>query len=182
MLSLILYCNGKCNHNLCQSQRDGTHQTKWPFFDGFLCYSIYVLGKFEIHDENLYTGLAGVLWDVNELYCQGLGSSALYFQTNMSFSRDLKVAREFRGNEGLIIGVNLYQMWIHAPTTGNIPAACDVSWISKYPTEQEVLFSRWNLFTVCLAKLRQIGKKQWIVCNNEISFENMFLTNNNVLN
>ena len=182
MLSLILYCNGTCNHNLCQSQRDDTHQIKWPCFEYGLFISIRALATYEIHDENIYTGLSGVLLDVNELYCQGVGSLALNFKTNVSFSRDYRVAREFRGNEGLIIGVNLYQSWMNSSGNGANPAACDVSWISKYPTEQEVLVSRLHEFNVCLPKLRQIGQKQWIVCNNEISFDNMFLTNNNVLN
>ena len=84
------------------------------------------------------------------------------------------------------MGVNLYQAWLNSTESTSLHAACDVSWISKYPTEQEVLVSRMHKLPVCLRKMKQIGKKQWIVCNDgdddKVSFEEMFLSNNNVLN
>ena len=186
MLALILYCNGDCNHSLCQSQRDGTFKTKWPCFNAALDRAIYILGNYEVHDENLYTGLAGVFWDTNQLYTNGLAGFGIRFKTNVSFSRDLKVAREFRGNEGLILGINIHRASIDIMGKTLNGYACDVSWISKYPTEQEVLVSKRHRLPICVSKSRQIGKKQWIVCNKgddyKISFENMFLANNNVLN
>ena len=175
MLSLILYCNGNCNHNLCESQRDGKWKTKWRGFDRGLQQAIEILGKYEIHDEYIYTGLAGIFLDLNQLYCQASMSFALFFKTNDRFSRDIQVAREFRVDEGLIIGVNLHRTW---PETKHPIHACDVSWISKFPTEQEVLVSRYAWFRPCLSKFRQIGKKQWVVCNagddEKSSFENVF--------
>ena len=186
MLSLILYCNGECNHSLCQAQRDGTSKSKWIFFDIGLDQAIDLLAKHEIHDENIYTGLAGIFLDVSELYCLGPAANALEFKTNVSFSRDLRVAREFRGDEGLMIGINLQRVWLQSAVGGkHLPYACDVSWISRFPTEQEILVAKGVRFHPCPSKSRQIGKKQWIVCNHgdddKISFENMFLSNNNVL-
>ena len=176
MLSIILYCNGKCNHNLCESQRDDTWEKKWEYFDVGLDTAIHELSRHEIHEENIYTGLAGIFLDVNQLYCRGLGSLTFYFKTYVSFTRDLRVATEFRGGEGLIIGVNLYQSWMWMDK--NNVRACDVSWISKFPHEQEILVSTESPFQPCLSKFKQIGNKQWIVCNHgndkKGSFENMF--------
>ena len=174
MLSLILYCDGECNHSLCQSQRDGTVNSKWQCFHVALHEAIDKIRKYEIHDENIYTGLAGIFLDVNQLYCTGLGNLTFNFKTYVSFTRDLRVATEFRGDEGLIIGINLYRA-----LRGDYARACDVSWISKFPTEQEILVSAGVEFPIVPSKLKQIGKKQWIVCNygndDKVSFENMFL-------
>lgn len=185
MLALILYCNGTCNHNLCQSQRDGTWSTKWRCFDAGLLEAITELSQYEIHDENIYSGLAGIIFNTNQLY--GNAEIGLYFKTCVSFSRDLRVAREFRTNEGLILGINLYRAWLYSlGGSWKHPCACDVSWISKYPTEKEVLVARKTQFPICPSKCLQIGKKQWVVCNkgddDKVSFKSMFLANNNVLN
>ena len=184
MLSLILYCDAECNHSLCQSQRDGSCTNKWQCFDYSLRQAISILGQYEIHEANIYTGLAGVLLDINKLYAQGPESCYLNFKTNVSFTRDLSVAREFRGGEGLILGIN----WQRAKMENLIQHrinpwcfACDVSWISRFPTEQEVLVSRLVSFRVIPSKSMQIGKKQWFVCNggddDKVSFDSMFLAN-----
>ena len=189
MLSLILYCNGECNHHLAKCQRDDTYIQKWPIFDTVLNWAIVSLSNFESHEENIYTGLSGVLLDIYQIYKQGRYSYFLYFKSNISFTRDLNVAYEFRGYEGLILGLNIKQcceedIWGFLTKDTAIPHACDVSWISKFPTEQEVLVSRDSPFTPYPSKSRQIGKKQWIVCNvgyDDETFERMFLANNQQL-
>ena len=190
MLSLILYCNGECNHNVCQSQRDDTYKVKWQCFDVALNEAIVKLGKFENHCENIYSGLAGVFLDADQVYSHTLAAYGFFFKTNVSFSRDLRVAKQFRGNEGSILSLNLERgSRCRAGLFGKLHHACDVSWISKFPMEQEVLVSKFTTFFVSPSKINQIGKKQWIVCNRgfddvdeTISFKKMFLDNNNVLN
>ena len=180
MLCLILYCNGMCNHSLCQSQRDGSVLKKWPLFDVGVHTAIGSLSDYEIHDENIYTGIAGVFLDINKLYTDGDKSVVLQFKSNVSFTRDLNVARQFRGSDGLILGVNLHRLWTEFVTP---PSACDISWISSFETEQEILVENLGNFRIYASKSYQIDKKQWFVCNvdQEITFESMFLANNNVL-
>ena len=86
---------------------------------------------------------------------------------------------EFRGGEGFqedVLGL--------LSNYRQIPYACDASWISKFPTEQEVLISKHSIFNPYPSKSRQIGKKQWIVCNvgsHDKPFEKLFLANNQQL-
>ena len=186
MLALILYCNGDCNHNLCLTQRDGTYIKKWPTFDMCLNNAIWNLDKYESHDKNIYTGLSGVFVDIYELYRQGgLRHDALKFKSNISFTTDLNVAYGFRGAEGLILGINLKQRfdedtWGFGTTDFGMPLACDVSWISKFTTEKEMLMTRDSLFSIYASNSMQIENKQWIVGNlgyDDKTFERMFLTN-----
>ena len=58
MLALVLYCNGDCNYNLSQSQRNNILiKTKWPVFDLYSRWAIKILSKHQLHYENIYTGL-----------------------------------------------------------------------------------------------------------------------------
>ena len=182
LLALILYCNGVCNYNLSMCQRDGTYVQKWVTFDTLLNDAILQLSRYESHNENIYTGLAGVSVDIYRLYRQGMFSNFLFFKSNVSGTRSIKVAYQFRGDEGVILGINLKQSFeenIFGFLFGDsiIPHACDVSWISKYPSEQEVLFSRHSPFAVYPSKSVQVGKNQWLVCNlgyDDKTFERMF--------
>ena len=185
MLSLILYCDGQCNYDLSICQRDGTFSQKWPTFDALLNDAIMHLSAYEAHHENIYTGLSGVLLDIYQLYKQWMFTGAisnpvLFFKSNVSFTRDLNVAYQFRGAEGIILGINPKQLSEDAVHGHDDIFLCDVSWISKFPFEQEVLFSRYQPFTIYPSKSMQIGKKQWFVCNlgyDDKTFERLFLQN-----
>ena len=170
ILPLLLYCNGECNHDLCKSQINGTYQTKWPYFDGFLNFAISALGAAEVHFENLYSGLCNVALDIKSLYLNTYG--ILTFKTNVSFSSDVNVAKEFRGAEGMILGLNMSRDFGYHYSERM--RACEVSWLSKYPTEREVLVAKGSEFTIDPSKSVQIGKNQYVILHNSKTFENTF--------
>ena len=175
MLAILLYCSIGCNHDLSESQRNGTFQTRWTFFDCFLNDAIKTLAPFEDHYENIYTGMCGVFYSIvdKEKECD-----RIFFTSNVSFSTDLKIAKECRVDEGLIIGLNMKRSY-----SAMIGAfrACDVSWISPFPREKEILCERGSMVHVYQYKMTQIGKQQWLVCDEgnlqQTSFQAMFGSN-----
>ena len=183
MLALMLYCNGDCNYDLCLSQRDGSYKTKWPIFDALVNHAIEILSQFEEHWENIYSGICGVFYEfkqekIND-YCT---FDRIYFTTNVSFTTDLEIAKQFRGSSGMIIGLNMKRSYL---VSCGYFKACDVSWISRYPHEKEILCSRGspiyfyrNTMTVTQNKNTN-EKQQWFVCDEgnaqETSFQAMFL-------
>ena len=175
ILALLLYCNGKCNRYLCESQRDRTYHLKWRYFDTFLNQAIRALSGDEVHFENLYSGLCNVRLDIKKLCLDAQG--IMMFKTNVSFSSNVNVAKEFRGAEGMILGLNMSRdFWYNYDARF---CACDVSWLSKYPTEREVLVARDSIFRIVPSQSIQIGKNQYVVLHcgddNRNSFQKMFL-------
>ena len=174
MLAIMLYCNGNCDGSLSTCQRNETYKFKWPVFDSLLNLAIEHLSSYEIHHNNIYTGLTGVLLDIKKLYLE-CGGMELMFKTNVSFSTDLDVAIRFRGSNGIIIGVNMQKI----PLVMQFKA-CDVSWISQFPHEKEILAQRCSLLNMYPSKATYDikGQNQWFVCDCgdaiETSFENMF--------
>ena len=177
MLALVLYCNGDCSYDLCLSQRNSTYLKKWPMFDCFLNLAIYTLSQFEEHWENIYSGICNVFYQFKDSkYLR----ESIYFRTNVSFTTDLKIAKQFRGSTGMIIGLNIQRSF--AAMQGRFHA-CDVSWISKYPNEKEVLVQRGSEIRIYPNKMTQTQtkdgeKQQWFVCDEgnlqETSFQSMF--------
>ena len=101
-------------------------------------------------------------------------------KTNVSFTTDLNVAKQFRGASGMIIGLNIKRSY--AATVG-LFKACDVSWISEHPWEKEVLCSRGSQIHLYPNKMRitynkNNDKQQWFVCDEgnlqETSYQAMF--------
>eukprot|EP01084_Bolivina_argentea_P085363 154268_1 len=129
MLSLLLYTGCDCNHNLCETQRNDNFD-KWKWFDYCLHSAINKLSKVENGKYRVYTGLTSVQMDKPSL-------KKCYFKTYMSTSWNKEVARGFAVC-GLLIefdeNIRSYQL------------ACDVSWISHFPNEMEVLFARSTSF------------------------------------
>ena len=172
MLSLILYCRYKCNHNLCLSQRSHQVMKKWPYFHCILNYAIVALSQFEIHYEHMYTGICGVFFQSNN------EAKQVFFQTNVSFSTDLNVALEFRGDSGMVIGLNVKRILnIPLPATGFI--CCDVSWMSANTEEKEILCSVGSSLTIYPNLVRKRGNTQWIACvedelDNKKVFQSLF--------
>ena len=169
MLALILYCNGGCNYDLSRCQRNNQCNRKWPFFDSYLNTAIQTLSHFEQHQENIYTGLCNVYYKFRDKI------DVLYFKTNVSFTSNLTVAKEFRGNEGLIIGLNMSRSMRALMQHFR---ACDVSWISRFPSEKEILCMKGASINCYKYKMIQKGKQQWMVCDDgnlqETSFHVVF--------
>ena len=178
MLAVILYCIDRCNHNLCQSQRDGNVDEKWPMFDFLLNRAIRLLSQFEEHWENIYTGVCGVFYKFSNN--NNKISDVVYLKTNVSFTTDLNVAKQFRGASGMIIGLNMKRSYA---ATMRLFQACDVSWISKHVWEKEVLCSRGSQVPFYRNKMeitysKNNDKQQWFVCDEgnlqETSYQAMF--------
>ena len=128
MLALILYTGGDCNYDLCKSQRNGNYD-KWKWFDFCLFWGITKLSQREEGKYKLYSGLNKVKLNKKEIK-EG------YFVTYVSTSWNKNIAQDFMNGEGMIIEIdenfkNGYDIY-----------CCDVSWISKFPDECEVLFCR----------------------------------------
>ena len=140
MLALLLYCDGDCNYDLCKSQRKGKDfvTKKWPYLDYSLNKAITILNYFEKHEENIYTGLCNVYHE----FKKDEPANELFFTSNVSFSTSLQVAKQFRGDEGLIIGLNMERSL--ATLQGGF-TACDVSWISNFPSEKVIMCKAGSL-------------------------------------
>eukprot|EP01084_Bolivina_argentea_P202732 346329_1 len=129
MLALILYTGCECNYDLCASQRKGDYKT-WKFFDWCLWNAISSLSDRETGMFSVFTGLNGVKLNKKEIECG-------YFKTYVSTSWKKEVATTFiAGNEGMLIQIDQKFKNKHHVN------CCDVSWISKFPDECEVLFTR----------------------------------------
>ena len=177
MLALLLYCNGECNHDLCLPQRDATYLTKWKIFDCLVDKGIQRLATFEKHYENIYAGICDVFYKF-----RNDGNDVVHFTTTVTFTRDLNVAKNFRGSSGMIIGLNLQRSFAFVNSQSS---ACDVSWISKFPNEKEVLCTRGSQIRFYKNKMKETqnenGEKlQSFVCDEgnlqETSFQSMFAT------
>lgn len=175
IVALTLYTDGDCSYDLCESQRNGDHVKKWPFFHYYLNESIAILSRYETHFENIYTGVCNAKLDISKAGKTGW----IAFSTNVSFTSDLNIALQFRGSEGLIFGLNMRRS---ANAIFGQFRACDISWISSYPKEKEILCYIASPIQVYLKNVYvDKEKNQWIVCDEgnqqETSFENMFLIN-----
>ena len=192
MLSLLLYCGGECNYDLSKTQRNGSFMKKWPYYDKFLNNAIDKLSKLEKHRENIYHGICGVLLkcknDASDIInsnnsntssvddCDTEGRRYIVFKTNASFTTDLQVAKDFRGSDGIIIGLNMKRSI--RVRLGKF-VGCDVSWISKFPNEREILVKRGSTLNIYNDKMTLIdNNKQFFVCDEgnqrETSFQTMF--------
>eukprot|EP01084_Bolivina_argentea_P266889 452858_1 len=129
MLSLVLYTDeNNCNYDLCKSQRNGDFR-KWKWFDYCLYKAIYKLSSSEDGAFDVYSGLTNVQLNKKSVQCG-------YFTTYTSTSWNKTVAKKFMGDKGMIIKIdtsykNSYRV-----------KCCNVSWISPFPDECEILFSR----------------------------------------
>ena len=122
------YLGCDCNYDLCASQRNGDYH-KWKWFDYCLWNAIKELSVREKGQYPVYSGLNGV-----KLESKTVASG--YFVTYVSTSWRKEVSEQFMGGEGMIIHFDeAYKdsKWIRC---------CDVSWISKFPDECEILFAR----------------------------------------
>eukprot|EP01084_Bolivina_argentea_P220320 373412_1 len=135
MLALILYTGCQCNYELCKTQRNGDYKT-WKWLDLCLYTAINGLWRREKGTYKLYSGLANVKLD-KKLITNG------YFVTYTSTSWSKDVALRFLyqyGDTGMLIEMD------KDFRNNTFNRCCDVSWISKYPDECEVLMARGGQF------------------------------------
>eukprot|EP01084_Bolivina_argentea_P051808 95277_1 len=133
MLALVLYTGCECNYDLCSSQRNGEYK-KWQWFDYCLYNAINELSVREKGDFAVYSGLNGVKLNKKKI-------NKGWFKTYVSSSWIKEVATSFMGNDQGMI----FQIDKKFKKDGYIKC-CDVSWISKFPDEKEVLFARSRLW------------------------------------
>eukprot|EP01084_Bolivina_argentea_P260387 439709_1 len=128
MLALVLYTGCDCNYAMCAAQRNGNYN-KWKWFDYCLRHAIQILNRYERGNYKVYTGLNEVQLDKKHL---SLG----YFPTYTSTSWVRDVSQQFMGDKGMIIEID------EKYRSKKFCVCCDVSWISKFPDECEILFAR----------------------------------------
>eukprot|EP01084_Bolivina_argentea_P149647 261391_1 len=130
MLALLLYTGGKCTYSLCKTQRNGDYST-WKYFDYCLFSAIVTLSEAETGDYKLYSGLKNI-----ELNQKRIKNG--YFVTYVSSSWDRNVAVGFVQSD---TGRGCIFEMTHIRNNRNF-ACCDVSWISKFTAESEILIAR----------------------------------------
>ena len=119
------YLGGECNYDLCKTQRNGDY-TKWKWFDLCLYNAIGELAGKERGKFPVFSGVGGLKLD-SKVIAEG------HFITYTSTSWKKDVATSFMNGKGMMIRID--------PDYKDF-AGCDVSWISKFPDECEILFSR----------------------------------------
>ena len=128
MKNIVANKGCECNYALCESQRGGNY-TKWRWFDLCLYNAIEKLSKMEEGRFNVYSGLNQVKLDAKVV-------TTGYFVTYVSTSWNPNIAKQFTNNDGMLIKFDKSfkdTIWIYC---------CDVSWISKFHDECEILFAR----------------------------------------
>ena len=123
-----IYAGCDCNYDLCKSQRNGDYH-KWKWFDYCLWNAIRKLSRKEKGKYPVYSGLNGVKMDKR---CVTSG----YFVTYVSTSWKKEVSKAFMKGKGMLIHFDE-----DFRNDLNVDC-CDVSWVSNFPDECEVLFSR----------------------------------------
>eukprot|EP01083_Nonionella_stella_P153719 494239_1 len=134
---LCIFCrkNDDCTHDaysilndLCTSQRSGMYE-KWKWFDYCLYKAISKLYANEKGFYKTYTGICTVKMARTDL---GL----VYFPTYVSASWKREVSLGFSCGDGMIIELD--------ELSRRMLVSCDVSWVSRFPDECEILFARSN--------------------------------------
>ena len=128
---------GDCNYALCAAQRNGDYNT-WKWFDYHLYNAIQKLSVVEKGSFTVYSGLNKVKLDRKHV-------KGGYFVTYVSTSWRKEVATGFMAGDGMLIQID------KEFKNDDMIFCCDVSWISKFPDECEVLFTRsaygvWDAF------------------------------------
>ena len=114
----------KCQNYIEQIPIDSNNI--WNIFSELLNAGIYIISSYESYDGFIYSGLNNVYFNENI-------KNYHVFPSFQSFTIDKSIAIEFRGNKGCIIVEKL---------TPNNRATCDVSWISLFEDEKEILYQR----------------------------------------
>ena len=121
-----MYIGCDCNYDLCASQRNGDY-SKWKWFDYCLYHAIWALSNKEDGAFPVYSGINAVKLDKKSV-------EKGYFVTYVSTSWSQYIATRFMKDKGMLIQ---FDVWYK-----DCMICCDVSWISKFPDECEVIFAR----------------------------------------
>ena len=132
-LAFILYTSTPANYDLTKTQL--AHNTqKWKYFDHCLSEGIARLGyRQQIRNCDLWCGLNCVYFDTSMAE-----SDAIFLSSHQSSSIRKSVAENFRTEWGTIVKIDSNSLFPFF--------RCDVSWISMYESECEVLLARGALF------------------------------------
>eukprot|EP01083_Nonionella_stella_P047703 127676_1 len=127
MLSVLLYTGTDVYSDLIAANRKGDY-SKWKYTYASLRSALFKLPSHPGTLGPLYRGLHKVYFpnDIQSVCC-------FQFDTFVSFSWDKTVANDFCGGEGMIFELTGFM--------GNDCLGSDVSWISKFPNECEILLS-----------------------------------------
>ena len=140
ILALILYTGTDCNYNLCKCLREFKNSfnycNKWKWFDYCLHYAISKLSLCEYGNYSVYSGINNI--EMKEKAMKG------QFLCYVSTTRNKKIAHSFMNGNGMLITIS----------NRNKFCCCDVSWISKFEYEKEVLFSFRSRFNCFKAKIK----------------------------
>ena len=184
LLALYLYCNGDCNYDLSKTLRNNNF-TKWKLFDRWLAVAIDKMARWQRYTDNtnIYSGMVSVIIDKKDIPDD---NKPLYMilKCYQSFSTSLDEAKIFAGSDGMIIGLNLSK-WKNCGQTTPVSQltaikACDVSWLSNYKNEKEILVSRSNVLIIWKRNIVQVGNYQCVLCCDNVlnchavSVETMF--------
>ena len=156
LLAIILYTDTDLIYKDLRKSEILGNRCKWPVFSTSLYQAIMILGASErklggiytnyIHSK-VYSGMSNVVLTKENFLNPGIvstngtqiGNYTLPSQkwynlpTFTSFSRQKRIAEQFRGNNGTIIEASLNKIEIFA---------ADVSWISRY-AEDEILIAKY---------------------------------------
>ncbi|ETN98355.1 hypothetical protein RFI_39156 [Reticulomyxa filosa] len=131
--AVLLYCGKSCTNEFSYDQIKFRHD-KWHYLDFFLHVAIRILHFHERREESemeFYCGLKGVRFENIEKEIK-FG----YFISHVSTSDDIQVAKMFRGDQGCILH-------FHSSMRRALGIfSCDVSWISPFKHEREILFAK----------------------------------------
>ncbi|ETO34966.1 Pfs, NACHT and WD domain protein, partial [Reticulomyxa filosa] len=129
--AILLYCGKSCNVQFSYDQIQFRHHL-WPYLDWYLIEAIAILHSHERREESdmeLYCGLKGVRLENKEI-------KSGFFISHVSTSDDIQVAKMYRNHQGCILHFH--------PSMRRAFSifSCDISWISSFKHEREILFAR----------------------------------------
>ncbi|ETO08741.1 hypothetical protein RFI_28646, partial [Reticulomyxa filosa] len=151
--AIMLYCGKECNVEFSYDQIQFKYN-KWAWLDWCLRSAISILCMHERREETsmeLYCGLKGVRLESLEKEIK-----AGNFISHVSTSDDLQVAQIYRTDQGCILH---FHPSMRRAT--NIQS-CDVTWITPFKHEREILFSRSFVENFgAQAKQKHVESKAW---------------------
>eukprot|EP01083_Nonionella_stella_P017613 49273_1 len=138
MLSIILYTGCESNWDLCETQRNDDYR-KWKWFDICLQNAISKLCACEAGKCKVWSGLKNVNIRITNKNSSTPFMIALKSYTSASAIKSEAI--DYIGNKQLDPGQSGLLLEI-SPYLRQSAPCCDVSWISRFPDEAEILFQK----------------------------------------
>ena len=148
MLSIILYTGCECNRYLSEADRAGEWD-KWPVFGRILTEAVTRLRYREYGEYPVYCGLRGVM----DFGLEDGNSTLVHLRSFTSTSWDIAQAIDYcKGDgkepEGMILGF----------TSEIRRFGANVSWISKFGDEKEILFMPMKVKMRLISQNKKVQK------------------------